>query len=130
LFCISTRDDPPRSFDAESSVIIEGRLPSKHDIPSSVVEGLGESERLAQLQRTISDWMEHRASASAVPQQDTDHLHEPRDSFNFLHRLTCSKQLSLRLAAELLGDNCASEEDANKRCIAPRLSVVFAEVSL
>jgi len=35
-----------------------------------------------------------------------------RDSF--VHRLTCSKQLSLRLAAELLGDNCACEEDANK----------------
>jgi hypothetical protein len=128
LFCISTCDDPPRSFEAESSVIIEGRLPSKKDIPSSVVEGLGESERLAQLQRTISDWMEHRSSASAAPQQDTDHLHEPRDSY--LHRLTCSKQLSLRLAAELLGDNCVCEEDANKRCVAPRLSVVVAEENL
>jgi hypothetical protein len=93
-----------------------------------VVDGLGESERLAQLQQTISNWMEHRSSGSAAPQQDTDHQNEPHDSF--LHRLTCSKQLSLRLAAELLGDNCACEEDANKRCGAPRLSVVFSEMKL
>ena len=83
-----------------------------------MVEGLGESQRLAQLQQTISDWMERRSSGSAAAPQDEDRVNEPRDSF--LHRMTCSKQLSLRLAAELLGDNCACEEDANKRCAAMR----------
>ncbi len=50
-----------RRFDAEATVVVEGRMPSKKDIPASVIDGIEESERLSQLQQTITSWMEKRA---------------------------------------------------------------------
>jgi hypothetical protein len=103
-------------FDAEATVVVEGRLPSKKDIPSSVIDGIEESQRLAQLQQTITSWMEKRALPIAAGNSESDQT-DQRDGHveAFSHRLACSKQLSLALTSELLGDNCVCEEDANRR---------------
>jgi hypothetical protein len=106
-----------RRFDAEASVVVEGRLPSKKDIPASFVDGIEESERLAQLQRTISSWMEKQAANQADGGADLDSAFQTHDHAleAFSHRLTCSKQLALELTSELLGDNCTCDDDINKR---------------
>ncbi len=108
---------PLHRFDAEATVVVEGRLPSTKDIPASAVQGIEESQRLAELQRTISSWMERRRSKDAnddPPSGDEFKQHDlSRDMY--LHRMTCSKQLALELTSELLGDNCDDETDPNKR---------------
>ena len=105
-----------RRFDAEATVVVEGRMPSKKDIPASVIDGIEESERLSQLQQTITSWMEKRALPVEAGNSESDQTGQREGHMEaFSHRLTCSKQLSLALTSELLGDNCVCEEDASRR---------------
>ncbi len=92
---------------------IEGTLPSTKDIPSSVIEGIDESHRLAQLQETITNWLEHRGAKTDDVDEESDRQEVPPDAFS--RQFVCSKDVALSLTSELLGDYCTDEEDASKR---------------
>jgi hypothetical protein len=94
-------------------VKIEGTLPSKTDIPSSVIDSIDESRRLAQLQETITNWLEHRGAKTTDVDEESDRQEVPPDAFS--HQFVCSKELALSLTSELLGDYCTDEEDASNR---------------
>lgn len=101
---------------------IEGALPSKKDIPSSVIEGIDESQRLAQLQETITNWLERHGPKTNDVDEESDRQDVPRDAFS--REFVCSKEVALGLTSELLGDYCNDEEIASKRCL-HRLSCHF-----
>ncbi len=81
----------------------------------SLVDGIEESQRLAQLQETITNWMMKQGTHEKADADDDEQRHIAPEPFSKRH--VCSEELALNLTSELLGDYCTDEEDASNRFI-------------
>jgi hypothetical protein len=92
-----------------------------------LVDGIEESQRLAQLQETITNWMMKQGTSVTADADDDEQRHIAPEPFSMRH--VCSDELALNLTSELLGDYCTDEDDASNRFDIPVHQQLFLHIA-